>query len=372
MRYRRMPIEVESPEQLGYHNIERNLSESSYSDQTLRAVGVSFDDNLLLQYQDHLGNPELRSLIAGCSGVQPDEVLVTAGAAAALFIVATSLLSAEDHLVVIRPNYATNLETPRAIGCAIDFLDLRFEDGWAVDIDKLRALVKPNTRLISLTCPHNPTGAMMSEATLRAAVALAEERGIWLLVDETYRDLSFGPPLPTAASLSPRAISVSSLSKAYGLPGIRIGWLLCRDRGLFETLLAAKEQIFICGSVLDEEVARQVMGQRDALLSRMRMKVQASYVTIAKFLAESRDFEWVPPQGGVVGFVRMKEPVAARTDLDRFYTVLLERYKTLVGPGHWFEQPRHYMRIGYGWPEEKALRAGLDALVHALGDSRRR
>ena len=134
-----MPIEVESPEELGYGTIANNLAESSFSDQRLADLGVDGDvGDLLLQYGDHRGLPELRELIAGTE-LDPGDLLVTAGAAAALFIVATSLLQPGDHALIVRPNYATNVETPRAIGADAEFLDLRFEDGWRLDPDRVAA-----------------------------------------------------------------------------------------------------------------------------------------------------------------------------------------------------------------------------------------
>ena len=370
MNYRRMPIEIESPEQLGYDTIACNLAESSFRDARLGDLGVRLDD-LVLQYSDHLGHPGLRRLLAADAGVAPEQVLLTVGAAAALFMVATTLLSAGDHLVVVRPNYATNLETPRAIGCDISFLDLRYEDGWAVDLDRLAALITPRTRLISLTCPHNPTGAVFDEATLRGAVALAERHGCHLLCDETYREMTFGAPLPVAASLSPAAISVCSLSKTYGLPGIRLGWLMTQDAALFTRLLAAKEQIFITGSVVDEEIAAQALARRAELLSGIRARIAAAFATTRDFMAAQDQLEWVEPRGGVVGFVRLRDEVAARTDVDLFYKVLYERHRTLVGPGHWFEQPRRSFRLGYGWPTPAELAAGLRNLTLALDDARR-
>ena len=367
--YRRMPIEIESPEQIGYDAITCNLSESSFADMRLRDLGVDLGD-LVLQYHDHLGHPGLRAILAGDAGVKRDEVLVTVGAAAALFIISTSLLDRGDHLVVVRPNYATNIETPRAIGCDISYLDLRYEEGWAVDLERLAALLTPRTRLISLTCPHNPTGAMLDEATLRGAIALCERHGCRLLLDETYREMSFGGPLPCAAALSPAAISVSSLSKTYGLPGIRLGWLMTRDPQLFERFLAAKEQIFICNSIVDEEIGFQAMGRRAELLAGIRARIDAAFATMQRWMAAQGDLEWVTPRGGVVGFARLREEVAARTDLDRFYEILLSRYRTMVGPGHWFEQPRRYMRIGYGWPTPPQLEEGLQNLTRALADAR--
>ena len=230
MKYRRMPIEEESPEQFGYDRIRYNLTESSVRDRSLADLGIELRD-LLLFYGDHAGNESFRDLVAEQSGgeaggVTRDDVLVTAGAAQALFIIATSLLDKGDHLVVIRPNYATNIETPRAIEADVSFLDLTFEDGFRIDPERLMALVTPRTKYVSITLPHNPTGARWPRSTCAAWSAVVESAGCRLLVDETYREMTFGEPLPVAASLSERAISVSSLSKTYGIPGIRTGWLV--------------------------------------------------------------------------------------------------------------------------------------------------
>ena len=281
MRYRRMPIEVESPEELGYGTIANNLAESSFSD--LRLADLRHRRRrrrgLLLQYGDHKGLPELRELIAR-DGVGPVDVLVTAGAAAALFLVATTLLEPGSHALVCRPNYATNVETPRAIGADVEYVDLRFEDGWRLDPERIAAGLRPDTRLVSVCVPHNPTGRTMDEAELRALAALVERHGTArLLVDETYREIAYDRPLPLAASLSDRAIGVSSLSKAYGLPGLRIGWITCRDPALAERLLAAKEQVLLAGSVLDETMAARVLARRDdvlpGLLATMRARRDA-------------------------------------------------------------------------------------------------
>jgi aspartate/methionine/tyrosine aminotransferase len=364
MNYTRMVIEKEAPEEYGYDRIRYNLSESSIADQKLSDIGLSLPD-LTLFYGEHRGDKELRALISEQdAGVSPDDVLVTAGAAGALFIISTSLLSASDHLVVIRPNYATNIETPRAIGCAISFVDLAFEDGFAIDVERVKAAMQPNTKLISVTCPHNPTGTMMSRTELDALVALAEASGCHLLVDETYRDLSYGRRLPSAASLSPRAISVSSLSKAFGIPGIRIGWLITRDASLQEKFLAAKEQIGICGSVIDEGIARGMLQRRDAFLATLLPEMAKRRDIVQAWIDREPLVDWVRPEGGVVGFPRLN--VDPGFDLDRFYVDLLETHGTYVGPGHWFEMPKRFFRVGFGWPTEAELRGGLDAISAAL------
>jgi len=377
-----MPIEVESPENLGYGRIRHNLTESSMADEPLRPLleEASPDlDRAALEYTDHRGNAELRALIAeDTPGATADDVLLTSGAAGALFIVATSLLEPGDHLVVARPNYGSNIETPRAIGCDIAYLDLAFEDGYRVDPGRIAALMAPRTKLVSLTCPHNPTGAMMDEATLRQIVALVEERGAKgegagaprgarLLLDETYRDMTYGDPLPVAAGLGPRAISVSSLSKTYGMPGLRTGWIVCRDRDLMETFLAAKEQIALADSVVDQALALAAYRRRPARLAAVRASIARRVAIVREWVAGQSELEWVEPEGGVVCFPRIRPEI--EVDVDRFYGILNERYGTYVGPGHWFEQPRRQMRIGFGWPTEDDLREGLANVSRAVREA---
>lgn len=367
MRYRRMPIEVESPEQLGYSTIQYNLAESSVTDVRFSELALDLND-LVLAYGDHLGKPELRALLtSGAPPLHPDHVLLTVGAAAALFIVATSLLQPGDHMLVVYPNYATNIETPRQIGADYEWFRLSFEDNFALDVEALAARIRPNTRYVSITVPHNPTGAMITEAQLRQLIAAVEARGCLLLVDETYREMGYDAVLPPAASLSPSVISVSSLSKTYGLPGIRLGWLMTQNANLMQTFLAAKEQIFISTSVLDEEVAYQYLLHKDAHLARIRADIARKLSIIREWIAKEPLMEWVEPQGGVVCFPRIKPDLPI--DLDRFYDTLNGKYKTMVGPGHWFEYDRRHMRVGFGWTGDDELRGGLENISHALRDS---
>lgn len=364
MRYVRMPIEVESPEEFGYGKIRYNLSESSIADQSLRSLGLAVPD-LTLLYPEHRGSKALRSLIAAGNGnIDADDVLVTGGAATALFICATALLKPSDHLVVVRPNYATNLETPRAIGAGMTCIDLSFEDGFRLDFERLAAAITPQTRIISVTCPHNPTGVTLRDGELRRLVALAEASRCHLLVDETYRDLSYDGTLPLAASLGQHVISVSSLSKAFGIPGIRIGWLITRDPELQQVFLAAKEQISICGSVIDEWIAEQVLARRADFLDATRSEMRERLRRVEQWMDGEPLLEWVRPSGGVVCLPRMRsEPPGGTAS---FYRRLLEVGGTYVGPGHWFEMSDRYFRLGYGWPTRDDLADGLEAISRAL------
>ena len=172
-----------------------------------------------------------------------------------------------------------------------------------------------------------------------------------------------------AAGLSERAISVSSMSKTFGLPGLRIGWIATRDPELSETLLAAKEQILITGSATDEEMAARVLAARERILPAIRERVAEHLGVVREWMAGQDTFEWVEPRAGVVCMPRFRDDV--EVDVDRFYRDLLAEHGTYVGPGHWFEQPRRSFRLGFAWPEADELRRGLAGLLAAAADDSR-
>jgi aspartate/methionine/tyrosine aminotransferase len=366
MHYKRMPIEIESPEQLpgGYSAINNNLSESSYTDSIFKNLDLNLND-LVICYGDHVGHPGLREeIIRGERNLSKDDVLITAGAAAALFMISTTFLEKGDELVVANPNYATNIETPRAIGADIKFLPMTFENKYQVDLGLLEKLITPKTKLVSLTCPHNPTGTMISEGDLKEIIKMIEKNNCHLLFDETYRDMSLKTKLPMAATLSEKAISVSSLSKTYGLPGIRIGWLITKDKKLQETFLAAKEQIFICGSVVDEEIAYRYMKRKNDFFPAIKKDMEEKFSITKNWMEKQKYLEWIEPMGGVVCFPRIKSQF--NVNMNKFYDLLLTEFKTYVGAGHWFEQDKRSMRVGFGWPTQTELFNGLNNIEKAI------
>jgi aspartate/methionine/tyrosine aminotransferase len=365
VNYQRMIMEVESPEQIGYDRVRVNLAESSMRDRSLTDIG--FDPatlgNLLLCYGDHRGSEALRTQIAadGSGTLTPADVLVTVGAAGALFLTATALLDSGDRLVVARPNYASNLETPRAIGAEIAYLELEFAAGYRIDLDRLAALITPETKLVSLTSPHNPTGAVIPPADLAEIIRMVERAGTWLLLDETYREL--GDEIrPPASVLSDRVISVSSLSKTYGVPGIRVGWVTCRNRDLMTTLLAAQEQAALAHSILDIAVAEHVLAHRDQLLPEIREHIAGQRQIMSEWIAGDDRVEWVEPKGGVVCFPRFADP-----DIDaRAIYAKLQNDGIFLGPGWWFEQEPRHMRLGFGYPTAEELKTALTTISITL------
>lgn len=369
MQFARMKIEQESPEQFGYERIKYNLTESSTTDKTLADVGVEIGGDTVLCYGDHMGKPELRALIAEQYGASPENVMVGVGACMSLFMVYSALLMPGDHIVVMHPNYPANIEIPRSLGCDVECCELHFEENFQLDVDRMISMIRPDTKIVSVTYPHNPTGSIIGEADLRRLMAACEDKGCYLLVDETYGDLTNGPRLPHVSNMSPYGICIESLSKAIGIPGIRIGWVVSKNRTFFDKLLATKEQICICGSILDEECAHRVLSKRDELMRGIRKDIDEKFAILCGEMETQNVIDWVRPQGGVVCFPRIKPEI--ELDTSAFYDVLNNRYGVFVGPGRWFDMDDRYFRIGYAWPEKEELRQGLRNLFKAVEDVRK-
>ena len=367
MWFKRMLIEKESPEQYGYDRIKYNLTESSTSDKSLADLGIKINDKLLLCYGDHLGKPQLRELIGQRYGVTANDVTITTGACMALFTIYSTLLKPDDHVIVIHPNYPANIEITRSLGCNVELYKLNFSEGFRFNAEKMIAMLKPETKLVNITYPHNPTGTMLSQQDLSLLAKACEANGTYLLVDETYGDLTWGPRLSHVCNLTPYGICVESLSKAIGAPGIRAGWIVTKNKKLQEDIIAVKEQICICGSVVDDECAYQILQRNDALMAPIRKDLEEKFSVVCEAMESQNVLEWVKPEGGVIFFPHIKDEI--EIDTEKFYDVLNNKYGVFVGPGHWFDVDDRYFRVGYAWPDKEQLRGGLAGLVAAVKET---
>jgi aspartate/methionine/tyrosine aminotransferase len=349
-----MPIEVESPEEKGYSSIKNNLAESSVSDLTYKLKG-----NITLQYGPHRGDEALRHEIN--SNYYQDHhqhILVTPGAAAALYIAHTALLKPGDEMVVMHPNYATNLETPYAIGCRIKTLTIRFNEGYALTLKKVIDAISSKTKMVSLTNPNNPTGTVYEKELLDDIIDYCRSKKIAVLLDETYSNIPFPGYHHQVVNPSSNLIRVGSLSKAFGAPGIRIGWIHCSNTQWVNQFLAAKEQIIICNSVVDEHLALQILQQKKHHLSAIEKHITQNYHYLQQWIVQQNVLEYVMPRAGVVMLARLKSGI----DASLFHDELLNTFGTLTGRGKWFGLPDRYFRIGFGWPSKKEWIAGLNAI----------
>lgn len=305
-------------------------------------------ERLTLGYTESLGLPVLREEIASLyPGLAAGDVLTFGGAQEAVFVLMNVLLGAGDHAVVTWPGYQSLYEVARATGAEVSLLKLREEDGWALDIDAVRALLRPNTKLLVVNFPHNPTGALPSREAFEALCALAEERGIYLLSDEVYRLLEYVPSdtLPAAASRTARGISLGVMSKAFGLAGLRVGWLACRDAELLQRCAAYKDYTTICNSAPSEVLALIALRAKAEVLGRSRNILAANLARLDDFFARHQElFHWVRPRAGSVAFPRLKRdmPVA------EFTHQLVQKEGVLLLPGDVYDFPGNHFRLGLG------------------------
>ena len=306
-------------------------------------------DGLTLGYTESTGHPLLRAEIASLyEDLEPDDVLVFAGAEEALFCLANVLLGSGDHAVVTWPGYQSLYEVARATGADVTFHELREEHGWAIDIDLLRSQVTPSTRLVVVNAPHNPTGMQPDRATFDALVALAEEVGAQILVDEVYRFLEFDgvERLPAGADASPRGISLGVMSKSFAMAGLRIGWLATRDRDVLERCARFKDYTTICSSAPSEVLALIGLRARETVLARSRSIVADNLVALDTFFdAWSDRFTWVRPRAGSVGFPRLTVPGVS---IDAWAAGLVEAEGVLLLPGSQFDYGGNHFRLGFG------------------------
>ena len=262
-------------------------------------------ETLQLGYTETYGSAVLRQAIASTyDNIGAEHVVCFAGASEAIYLAMQALLDSGDHAVVLTPNYQTAETTPLSI-CAVTGVALRAEDEWALDVDAIESALRPNTRLVSVNFPNNPTGAIPEETAWRRLAQLCEDRGIVLFSDEVYRGLELAPQKPAAqaADLSATALSLNVMSKAYGLPGLRIGWIACRDRVVLDRLERAKHYTSICNSAPSEILAIIALRARERILARNRAIVSANLPVFDAFFARFHDlFDWRPPQGSCVAF----------------------------------------------------------------------
>ncbi len=309
-------------------------------------------ERLHLGYTETFGAPELRGAIAATyEEVTPDEILCFAGAEEGIYAALHALLTSDDHAVVVTPNYQS-LETVALAICPVTGVALDPQNDWDLDLGTLAGALRPNTKVVVVNFPHNPTGKVLSRARYDELIALCRERGIYFFSDEVYRLLERDPStrLPQAADVYERALSLGVLSKSYGLPGLRIGWIACKDKALLSRMERIKHYLSICNSAPSEMLAVIALGARDAILSRNRDIIERNLEVLDEFMEQHSDlFEWYTPDGGCIGFPRYR----GAEGVEEFTRTLVESAGVLLLPASIYrseltETPEDRFRIGFG------------------------
>lgn len=328
-----------------------------------------------LGYGSSAGAPGLRQLIADRCGVTRDEVLLTTGAASSLFLLGLLFGDADGEIVVVRPSFPPMLDALRGINARTATMRLHFADGYRLDPTMLRDTLSADTRLVMLASPHNPSGVAVSHEDIERTLAAMQRvcPDAFLLIDEIYRDASHGetPVPPSAAALSAKVITCSSLSKAHGTPGLRIGWLTVHDAELYERLRLARFNSAVSCGTLDEVLAARVLQRAEPILAPRRVLLANAVAIVEDWLAEQGgELHWVRPDAGAFCCVQLDPEAFPAARVQRFYAELSER-RTVVAPGEWFGDDARVFRLGFGYLPLDELRAGLEMITQAVRASAR-
>ena len=319
--------------------------------------------DLRLSYTESYGAPDLRATIAATyETCAAEDILCFAGAEEGLYCFYHALLGPQDHAIVITPDYQSAETVPLAL-CAVTGVALDPRESWTLHLDEVAAAIRPNTRALYINFPHNPTGKILERDRFDGLIDLCRRHGIWILSDEVYRLIEHESHkrLQQAVDAYERGVSLNVMSKAYGLPGLRIGWIACRDRVLLERMVRYKHYLSICNSGPSERLALVALQHRERIVARTRAIARDGYAQVAAFLAEFPElFESYSPDGGVVMFPRYTGAAGAeafcRRMVEQGGVVLLPSsvYASALSP-----TPADRFRIGYG---RRNVDSGLTAM----------
>jgi aspartate/methionine/tyrosine aminotransferase len=329
---------------------------------------ADLDPDLSLDWNgvSFLGLPVLRQRVLDQAGLalSPDTVLITAGAAEANYLLFRQLLTAGDVVVTEAPGWPQVGVMAKAIGARLVEVPRDEGQGWALDPDAVARAITPHTRMIFLTNPNNPTGRLIPEGDLRALATLADRHGIWLVVDEVYAGLEWSGPRPASiAVLTPFGITTGSVSKALGLQGLRIGWMICQSAEVIRDAMILRENASEIMNVLGERIA-EVALRPDRLataLDRARAEGRAALDRLDRFVAGQPSLTWYPPEAGLIGLARV-----TGIDGESLARALLQPpWRTFLLPGSAYGLPQH-VRLGAGGGPEARAEEGLTRLGNFL------
>ena len=361
------PALLEEWMRLYYFAVDADIGSSGVADyslaevRALAGVGVEEMDAIVFHDSQTLGGDGVRRAVARrWAGGDAERVMVTHGSTEAIFLVMNALLSPGDEVVVLDPVYPGLGDVVRGLGCRLRAWKLRPENGWRPDLDELRSQVTERTRMVVVNFPHNPTGATLTPEEQQALVAIAHDAGAWLLWDGAFADLTYdAPPLADPIGRYARAISLGTLSKAYGLPGLRVGWCLA-DPAVLDHMAKVRDYTTLHLSPLVELIAERVVDAADRILAQKRAIARRNRATVEAWMAEQEGLiSWTVPAGGVCGFPRLEVP-----EVEAFCHQLAREHRVMLVPGTCFGTPGH-ARLGFGGPAD-ALELGLGRLAGAL------
>jgi capreomycidine synthase len=302
-------------------------------------------DAIVLRDSRTLGGPELRTAIGNrFANGDAERVMATNGSSEAIYLIMHSLLEPGDEVVVLDPAYQQLFSLAESIGCQMKRWRLRFENSFRPDFGEARHLIGPQTRMVVVNFPHNPTGSSLTPAEQDELIELADGAGAYLVWDAAFAELTYdGQPLPDPGERYDRSITLGTLSKAYGLPGLRVGWCLAAPEVL-ERLVRLRDYTTLALSPLIEHVATRAIENGDVLVKPRLAQARHNLELLVEWAGRHREFvSMVRPQGGVSVFMRVHNVA----DIEDFCRQLADNYGVLLVPGTSFGNPNH-IRLGFG------------------------
>jgi len=305
-------------------------------------------EQLRLGYTESQGHPALRAEVARLyQNLTPDDVLILTPEEG-IFIALHTLLEPGDHVIAIAPAYQSLSEVACSIGCAVTpWTFAAQESGWRLNLDQLARSFTAGTRLLVVNFPHNPTGYLPLRAEFDAILDLARRHDAYLFSDEMYRLLEHDPArrLPSVCDVYEKGITLFGLSKSFGLPGLRMGWLATRAPDLMERWLAFKDYTTICHSAPSEVLALMALRAGDAILDRNLNIIRANLAQAESFFAEHRNLvKWLKPDGGSIAFPEWTGPGT----VEAFCQAALDQLGVMIVPGSIFDYRGNCFRLGLG------------------------
>jgi capreomycidine synthase len=319
-------------------------------------------DAVVFRDSPSCGDDDLRRLVARRWGNgNPERAMMTTGSNEAIFLIMHALLRAGDEVIVLDPCYYSLVNVAESLGCQLKYWRLQFANGFVPDIEEVRSLITPRTRMVVVNFPHNPTGASLTPEQQAELSRLVAEAGAYLVWDGAFAELTYErEPLPNPGLDDDRVISIGTLSKAYGLPGLRFGWCLASP-GIIAELVHLRDYTSLYLSPLVEAIARRVIENADRLLEIRVRQARANLEVLKEWMGRNVEMvEWAQPQGGVTAFPRLRHI----PDVARFCNRLSDEHKVLLVPGVCFKHPEH-VRLGFGGPTW-IVREGLSRLSAML------
>lgn len=318
--------------------------------------------NHWLGYTESPGSPSLRAEISNLYQEMPaGNILVHTGAEEAIFLFMQAVLEPGDHVIVQWPCYQSLAEVARSMGCGVSRWEAREEADWEPEVDELQRLLTSKTRALVINSPHNPTGGLLSRGAFDRVVDLADREQIVLFSDEVYRGTEHEPDqqLPAACDVSANAVSLGVMSKTYGLPGLRIGWVATANQDILSGMAALKDYTTICSSAPSEFLAEVALRHRGEIVERNLGLIRENLELVEGLLARHGDrLSWSRPRAAPIAFPRL-----LNGDVEDFCHRLVTREGVLLLPGTLYDHPGNHFRIGYG---RKNLQEGLARLERFL------